>query len=126
MKLVCEFKNPIHYGEYLRYGIVLDIEALLKSFKDMLENKNYLEDRYLNFLKNGTECVRCGKKALVAYHETNGSRKKHYNLYADVLGTKSAMLTLDHIVPVSKGGPSELSNYQCLCSACNAKKGNTI
>lgn len=34
------------------------------------------------------------------------------------------MLTIDHIVPVSKGGLTVLSNLRTLCSVCNSKKNN--
>ena len=32
-------------------------------------------------------------------------------------------LQVDHVVPVSKGGGTELSNLQTLCGTCNARKG---
>ena len=32
-------------------------------------------------------------------------------------------LTIDHIVPLSKGGTNETSNLQILCRRCNASKG---
>ena len=32
-------------------------------------------------------------------------------------------LTLDHIVPVSKGGKGHLDNLQTLCRKCNNRKG---
>lgn len=31
---------------------------------------------------------------------------------------------LDHIVPLSKGGPHNYANTQCACKQCNRAKGN--
>ena len=33
-------------------------------------------------------------------------------------------LTVDHVVPRSKGGSDHLDNLQLLCAACNSLKGN--
>ena len=35
-------------------------------------------------------------------------------------------IEIDHIIPVSKGGKTTLSNLQVLCSKCNRKKSNKI
>ena len=33
-------------------------------------------------------------------------------------------MTIDHIVPQSKGGTDHLDNLQLLCAACNSMKGD--
>lgn len=38
-------------------------------------------------------------------------------------GDRPAKLTVDHIVPVSRGGASTLDNLQPLCLNCNVAKG---
>jgi 5-methylcytosine-specific restriction endonuclease McrA len=36
----------------------------------------------------------------------------------------SEKLTIDHIVPLTRGGSNDLDNLQILCRNCNSRKGN--
>ena len=38
----------------------------------------------------------------------------------------SVALTIDHIIPLSKGGKHEPANVQALCRPCNSRKGNKL
>jgi hypothetical protein len=50
-------------------------------------------------------------------------KKYHYKC---LCCNKRRKLTADHVIPVSKGGTSDISNIQPLCGPCNSKKNNKV
>ncbi len=69
----------------------------------------------------GTTCVCCG---------VNGSklvqlkRKDNGDVTWDVYTHNMRLMTVDHIIPKSRGGRSTLENLQPMCTVCNRKKDN--
>ena len=41
-------------------------------------------------------------------------------------GKKPKTLTVDHVIPISKGGKSTFENCVAACKTCNTKKGNKL
>ena len=59
------------------------------------------------FRRDAWVCQRCGRRTRPTFKNTHG-------LYPN----------LDHIIPLSAGGPHTAANTQCLCRSCNMKKNN--
>lgn len=66
--------------------------------KGKMSHRDYLRRRRTVLKRDGNRCVKCGS--------------------ADDL-------TLDHIVPVSKGGSHAIVNLQTMCGSCNSLKGSS-
>jgi hypothetical protein len=76
--------------------------------------------RLVNLKIHKPICVgSCGRVGYLWRLESNGGLP-HLNLYAQ----DGVMMTKDHIIAKSKGGPDSLLNYQVMCSICNRKKGS--
>ena len=81
--------------------------------------------RIQTFKKKGCTCVSCGLQGTYFVKEkVDGDGSFHLNLYGINQKGKEILFTKDHIIPKSKGGIDDISNYQTMCFNCNVKKGN--
>ncbi len=102
-----KLKNQSKYKKYCKeYSKEYNLtekgrkSTILKNYKRRM-NVNNLDNIDYNLLKEkfnklGNKCVICGSKNI----------------------------TIDHIIPISKGGTNNIDNLQPLCKSCNSSKGN--
>ena len=74
-----------------------------------LEGKYFAKERSAKKLRDGS-----GFKAT--------AKAWHFNLYAMRADGREVLMTKDHVLPRSKGGPDVLENLQTMCAPCNCRK----
>jgi len=122
-------KGIVSIPEVLDHVIFKDIPhqepAACREY--MGEQVKMTSHRYRCFKIKGLKCVTCGIEGkYFALERHTSSRRFHFNLYALDKDGKEVLMTKDHIVPQSKGGPNWLGNYQTMCHPCNRKKGDKL
>ena len=91
---------------------------------DMIKGNS---QRYQTFFTKGCKCAKCGIKGEYFAKEKHlKDRNFHLNLYAIDENGKEILMAKDHIIPKSKGGANDISNYQTMCERCNEAKGNRL
>lgn len=132
-------KKPEGYYKGLRRKENLTIEEVYNAVKDVLfepEEKKAMvvingdkikgnSQRFQTFFTKGLKCACCGIEGKYFGKEKDfNAARYHLNLYALDESGNEVLMTKDHIVPRSKGGASELYNYQTMCVKCNMAKGS--
>ena len=116
-------KEGVNLCQYVERSEPIAIEAVLGG--GLSHNI-----RLKNFQVNGIICVSCGLTGLYFRKERHRSiskhKSKHYNLYGVDRRGREVLMTRDHILPVSLGGPDKLYNLRTLCSKCNSSRGNPL
>lgn len=130
-------KKPEGYYKGLRRKENLTIEEVYNAVKDVLfepEDKKAMvvingdkikgnSQRFQTFFTKGLKCACCGIEGKYFGKEKDfNAARYHLNLYALDESGNEVLMTKDHIVPRSKGGASELYNYQTMCVKCNIAK----
>lgn len=81
----------------------------------------------LQCFKRSKACATCGIEGnLFLLQKSHVSDKNpHLNMFHVGDGGSMALMTKDHIVPVSRGGLDIFDNVQTMCASHNGKKGNS-
>lgn len=101
------------------------------------ENKEYkkiLKREWVNLHRDYVNYTNAIRRALLKNSKGSFSYedwiyiKRKFNYTCQMCGKKEPeiKLTIDHIIPLSKGGDNDIKNIQPLCKFCNCSKGNKI
>lgn len=106
---------PLRIGHKYRPVRVHNIEKLYSV---------YLNHRRLRvFANKGLKCAYCEKRGIYLIEAVDHRGAIHVDVY-----TKDfELMTIDHVIPKSKGGHHhDLSNLVPCCNKCNMKKGSKL
>lgn len=73
----------------------------------------------------GLKCIHCNITGNYIIKSKDKGRNTHFDLYS-YNEYEGVLMTVDHIIPKSLGGTSDINNLQPMCCKCNQKKGSTI
>ena len=77
--------------------------------------------------KNNVRVKRMGAEGSFTKEEWDKKKKEYNNCCVNCgISEEIEKLTIDHIIPLSKGGTNWIENIQPLCFLCNLKKGNRL
>lgn len=76
------------------------------------------------FHKKGLVCVNCGVEGKFFALEKDRGGGIHLDLYG-LIDEEEVLITIDHIVPKSKGGVNKIINFQTMCKLCNEMKADS-
>ena len=109
-------------GETVRLaeGVETNRDIILPSGRRM-----YMSPRLRTLHLLGTECCNCGVRALQAVEKRTAHPDRSMIIFVDSANIlKCTSIQADHVIPESRGGPSDLGNLVPLCMRCNSRKGD--
>lgn len=80
--------------------------------------------RLETFAYRGTDCICCGRKGLFWAIDHNAHFGYHLNLYTRNSNGREVLMTRDHAIAKSFGGPETVENMNPMCERCNKMRGN--
>jgi len=90
---------------------------------DRIYHKNHLERARESWHNRRATLLQVGGKIKSGEWE---DLQKRYNYICLCCKKSNVKLTLDHVIPISKGGQNLITNIQPLCKQCNSSKNTKI
>lgn len=140
-KLYSEFKqtvddeNAVKFYFIRKYGnkklieevVTFSYEEMKLYYKNILKENNYnVEHSVIVHEKNNIDVEIERRKMTTKLREMIMVRDNYTCQICGKYMPDTVGLEIDHIIPVSKGGKTEVNNLRVLCSRCNRRKYNKL
>lgn len=76
------------------------------------------------FAEKGLGCSYCGREGV--YLIKTVGRRSYGDIHIDVYTNDFHLMTIDHVIPKSRGGSNDIDNLVPCCDRCNTKKGSKL
>lgn len=100
---------------------ILDLTTDLEKFKN--------HERLKTFYNKGLDCSnpKCNKRGHYLLLTLGNMKNDNvgFGIHVDVFTESLELMTVDHILPKSKGGTYDLENLRPMCYKCNSRLGNS-
>lgn len=117
--------RQINYSRY-SYQVTVEDKRISLYYNEILEMLDFLKS--INYECTSSEYFSKNQRNLMT-QQLKDEVKKRDKYTCQICGKympDGVGIHIDHIIPISKGGKSVLSNLQVLCSKCNLQKGSKI
>jgi 5-methylcytosine-specific restriction endonuclease McrA len=105
-------------------------KAILLTFLQKAEIVAYRKNEFINSVSNkfpAPSVIKLSKYMKLPFRRIELSRRNIYrrdNYQCQYCGKKTQVLTIDHIIPRSRGGEDTWENLVTACDKCNNMKGS--
>lgn len=115
---VIEFIDSVEQGLYTNLKLIQEVKLIFNRYEQVRKIQSqkygYLIKEMLHYY-DGDNCFWCGKELVLLKVSTGKEYQEHDNIS-----------TIDHILPLNKGGVDNYSNVVLSCKTCNEKKRNNF
>lgn len=112
------YEHVLEYGKQYR-------EAHHEQHKEYNRQYAHNHREYFASFRNRRKAQKL-QTPVAATLEQERAIKALYKFRCAYCGSKPKVLTIDHVIPLSKGGPHVPANLVPACPSCNSSKGSTI
>lgn len=95
------------------------------EMQELFKHPFNIHRRLRVFAEKGLKCAYCGKLG-VHLITSREPKNKYGGVHTDVYTKLMELMTIDHTIPISRGGTDDINNLEPCCQTCNSRKSDKL